>query len=158
MEEENVRMKKDILDLNLELEKAKSVVHGKQDLHSLQQQLSTKIDELYVLNDRLADMLQSWGTRTWNEQTTLNKSVYVYVAGNSDSVPWLFVECTNGLNSHTVPIVSVISNVVTTNIEHKYYCFLILFIWHLNLLLLLVLLLVCYFSFFASIDMITIFP
>lgn len=59
VEEENVRMKKDILDLNLELEKAKSVVHGKQDLHSLQQQLSTKIDELYVLNDRLADMLQS---------------------------------------------------------------------------------------------------
>lgn len=56
-EEENVRMKKDIIDLNLELEKVKSGGHSNRELHGLQQQLSIKINELYVLNDRLADML-----------------------------------------------------------------------------------------------------
>jgi homer protein len=59
VEEENVRMKKDLIELNLELEKANSdpSVHIKRELHSLQQQLSTKLNELYVLNDCLADTL-----------------------------------------------------------------------------------------------------
>lgn len=52
LEEENSRMQHDLLQV--------SAIQQKEDrLKALQQQFSAKINELYVMNDSLAELLQS---------------------------------------------------------------------------------------------------
>lgn len=59
VEDDNGRLKKDVSELKIQLERSKaSGGRGNKDLLALQQQLSTKINEMYVMNDHLADLLQ----------------------------------------------------------------------------------------------------
>ena len=60
VEEENGQLRKDVIDLQQQLNQAKSSgSQNNKELQSLQQRLSTKINELYEMNDKLADLLQT---------------------------------------------------------------------------------------------------
>jgi len=59
-EEEKMKMRQQLSELQTQLDQAQSVrASSKQQLLATQQQLSSKINELYEMNDKLADLLQA---------------------------------------------------------------------------------------------------
>jgi len=59
-EDEGRKLRAQVTDLQLQLSQSQSSRStNKQQLEKLQQQLSTKINEIYEMNDRLADLLQA---------------------------------------------------------------------------------------------------
>jgi hypothetical protein len=60
LEEEKMKMRQQVTELQVQLETAQTLrSSSKQQLLTTQQQLSSKINELYEMNDKLADFLQS---------------------------------------------------------------------------------------------------
>jgi len=60
LDEEKLKLRRQLVESQQQLEEARTTrVSGRQELETLQQQLSSKINDLYEMNDKLADLIQA---------------------------------------------------------------------------------------------------